>query len=225
VWRRISEPGTWWSGEERVALAAEVRAARECALCRERRQAVSPNAVQGEHESSAPARALLPSAAIDAIHRIVTDATRLTRTWYEQTTSTEISDVQYVELVGVVVAVTSIDFVCRGLGVPLHPLPAPVAGEPRRVRPSRAVQAEAWVPMIPSDGAVGAEADLWGGRTGNVIRAMSLVPDAVRDLKTLSAAHYLRMEDVVNPAVARALSRPQIELIAGRVSALNECFY
>ena len=57
------------------------------------------------------------------------------------------------------------------------------------------------------------------------MRAMSLVPDAVRDLKSLSAVHYLTPEEVANPAARRALSRPQIELLAGRVSALNECFY
>ena len=84
---------------------------------------------------------------------------------------------------------------------------------------------QAWVPMIPMKGLGGDEADLWRPPTGNVIRAMSLVPDAVRDLKSRSAAHYLPVEDVVNPAAHTALSRPQIELVAGRVSALNECFY
>jgi hypothetical protein len=60
----------------------------------------------------------------------------------------------------------------------------------------------------------------------NVARALSLVPDAVRQLKELSEAHYLRIDDVVDPrARMRELTRPQMELVAGRVSALNECFY
>jgi hypothetical protein len=79
--------------------------------------------------------------------------------------------------------------------------------------------------MIPNGTPEGAEADLWHGRAGNVIRAMSLVPEAVRDLKTLSAAHYVTTEQVTDPRARRTLSRPQIELVAGRVSALNECFY
>jgi len=64
-------------------------------------------------------------------------------------------------------------------------------------------------------------------RSANVIAAMSLVPDAVRLLRTQSAAMYLEMSDIGNPASNgdRALSRPQIELIAGRVSAINDCFY
>jgi hypothetical protein len=59
-----------------------------------------------------------------------------------------------------------------------------------------------------------------------VIRAMSLVPDEVRTLADLSAAHYLPNHRVRDPAAQQgSLSRPQIELIAGRVSALNQCFY
>ena len=60
----------------------------------------------------------------------------------------------------------------------------------------------------------------------NVLRALSLVPDAVRQLQELSEVHYLPMADVVDPrARIPSLSRPQMELLAGRVSALNECFY
>ena len=50
AWRRIAEPGTWWSGEQRVAIAAETRNALSCSLCRDRKAALSPNAVEGEHE-------------------------------------------------------------------------------------------------------------------------------------------------------------------------------
>ena len=86
---------------------------------------------------------------------------------------------------------------------------------------------EAWVPMIPDDANHGAEADLWPiGRTGNVIRAMSLVPDEVRTLGDLGAAHYLPNVMVRDPSACPAhLDRPQTELIAARVSALNQCFY
>ncbi len=224
-WRRLAQAGTWWSGAQRVAIAAEVRAARACRLCGERKAALSPHAVSGEHDCSEEGRAALPDVAIDAVHRVTTDASRLGKTWLEKTLAGGISDAQYIELVDVVVAVTSIDFVCRGLGAALHPLPEPVPGEPSRVRPASARMEEAWLPMIPSGGARGSEADLWRGRTGNVIRAMSLVPEAVRDLKSLSAAHYLAVEQVTDPGVGRTLTRPQIELLAARVASLNQCFY
>jgi len=59
-----------------------------------------------------------------------------------------------------------------------------------------------------------------------VIRAMSLVPDEVRTLHDVSAAHYLPMGQVRDPSAATgALNRMQMELIAGRVSALRRCFY
>ena len=55
---------------------------------------------------------------------------------------------------------------------------------------------------------------------------MSLVPDEVRTLCDLSAVHYLPMVDVIDPSARlEHLDRPQTELIAARVSALNECFY
>ena len=82
--------------------------------------------------------------------------------------------------------------------------------------------------MISRDGNYPPEDDLWvRGQTGNVIRAMSLVPDEVRTLNDLGAAHYMenRMVRDVSQSPARALDRAQIELIAARVSALNECFF
>jgi hypothetical protein len=57
------------------------------------------------------------------------------------------------------------------------------------------------------------------------MRAMSLVPDEVRGLVDLSAAHYLAPTAMMDLSAGLSLDRAQIELIAGRVSALNECFY
>jgi hypothetical protein len=223
AWRRLAEPGTWWTGAERVAIAAEVRNARKCRLCAERAQALSPGAVNGEHDTI---RAL-PAPAVEVIHRVTVDNGRLSRAWFEKTLAAGLDDAQYVEIIGVVVTVVSIDSFCRGIGVPPHPLPEPVAGEPSRRRPPGALPESAWVPMIAERRATGPEADLYSGmpRTGNVVRAMSLVPDAVRGLKDLSAAHYLAPEAMVDLSAGRSLDRAQIELIAGRVSALNECFY
>ena len=222
AWDRLAHAGSWWTGAERVAIASEARNARHCGLCAERKEALSPNAVDGQHDREGA----LPDAAVEAIHRLVTDAGRLTRTWFEKLMSEGLGEAPYVELVGVVVDLTSIDSFHRSLGLAPEPLPSPQPGEPSRYRPAAAVAGEAYVAMIPERSNTGDEADLWGSMTGNVIRAMSLVPDAVRSLKELSAAHYLEAEDVANPnARMPGLERPQVELIAGRVSALNECFY
>jgi hypothetical protein len=80
--------------------------------------------------------------------------------------------------------------------------------------------------MIPQGRKAGPDADLYGGsRTVNVIRAMSLVPDEVRGLRDLNAVHYLDTERMMDLRAGRALDRAQMELVAGRVSALSECFY
>lgn len=224
AWRRLAQAGNWWTGAERVAIAAEVRNAWQCLLCKSRKAALSPYTIAGTHESISR----LPETAIDVIHRIVTDPGRLTQSWFQKTmASGEITDVQYVEIIDVVVTVVSIDSFCRGIGVPLHPLPEPQAGEPSHYRPKAARLEEAWAPMLPVEGATGAEADLWNptGRVGNVIRALSVIPDAVRQLMDLSNAHYVPRDRLMDLTWGRSLSRAQMELLAGRVSALRGCFY
>jgi hypothetical protein len=61
----------------------------------------------------------------------------------------------------------------------------------------------------------------------NVIRAMSLIPDAVRQLAAQSTVQYVDLPNVRNFASSGqlSLSRPQIELVAARTSAINDCFY
>ncbi len=232
AWDRLAEPGTWWTGRERIAIAAESRAADYCALCRKRREALSPygapnGAPDGESRMHDDVSSeILPAAAIDAIHRLVTDASRLTKDWLSKLGEEDIPDTHYVELLSVVVSIRSIDAFHRAMGLPPEPLPQPRSGDPSRLRPTAAGSGEAWVPMLPPGRPAGSEADLWPGPTGNVIRAMSLVPDAVRWLKELLDAHYLSMDAVVDFSRGRGpLSRSQTELIASRVSAINECFY
>jgi hypothetical protein len=88
------------------------------------------------------------------------------------------------------------------------------------------VQESAWLPWLALDSTEGRELFEGRPRVPNVARALSLVPDAVRQLNGLSAVHYLPIDAVMDPhAHMRALTRAQMELVAGRVSALNECFY
>ena len=224
-WDSLRSAGSWWTAAERIAIAVQVREASRCALCRDRKAALVPSALTGSHTADTA----LPDDAVEIIHRVVTDPGRLSRSWFERVTAGAVSVEQYVELLGVLVGVLSIDSFCAGIGVAPHPLPAPdrAAGAPSRYRPPSAVLEDAWVPMIPAAGNAGAEADLWpSGRTANVIRAMSLVPDAVRALAYLGAAHYLPHHKITDAgARGEHLDRQQMELLAGRVSALNQCFY
>ena len=223
-WEKLPRPGSWWTGAERVAIAAESRNALTCRLCLARKQALSPEAVTGEHDCGEG----LPPTAVDAAHRIVMDQGRITRRYIEGNVAAGLSKEAYVELVGIVVAVLSIDEFHRGLGLPLERLPTPEAGEISRYRPAMLSADTGFVPMVPVEGSVGNEADLWpGGLTANVVRALTLVPDAMRDWRAIAAVQYLAFDRMRNfgQDETRAIDRMQIELIAGRVSAVNECFY
>ena len=223
-WQELARPGNWFSGAERVAIAAEVRHALKCPFCAERKQALSPYALAGEHLSGD----LLDTKVVDAVHRVITDQSRITATYIQDNAANGLSEEQYVELVGIAVTVFSIDEFNRSLGLGPEALPEPVAGEPDHYRPSQAEHGTGFVAMLPADGAVGKEADLWHkGKTANVLRALSLVPDALRGWQGVADAQYLSTNKMMqySGANGRAINRMQIELVAGRVSSINECFY
>lgn len=227
-WQVLAQPGNWWSGIERIAIAAEVRAAQSCEFCQQRKAALSPNALAGEHSSATHYQGVLSEAAIDAVHRIVIDQTRITQTYVDALVDAGMTKEAYVELAGIVVAVFSIDEFNRALGLPWEPLPLPEVGEVDNYRPSNAESGIGFVPMIPGDKAGEAEQDLYpGGRSANVLKALSLVPNAVRQWMSLATVQYLSIVGMANLIQQddRALNRMQMELIAGRVSAINQCFY
>lgn len=214
IWDALGRPGTWWTSAQRIGIAREARRAR------------------AEHGLAPPledpAEPTLPEAAVETARRIGGEPASLDEGWFGSVVN-RLSDGEYVELAAVVVQTVSVDVFCRGLGIPPHAYPEAGAGEPSCERPATAVEEEAWVPTIPS-GAAGGDVGraLYGdANMPNVIRALSLVPsDAALALRQCEA-QYLRIPEVLDAGFEpnRGLSRAQIELIAGRVSAINECFY
>ena len=221
AWARLGRPGTWLTGAERVAIAAEARAARSCGLCRWGKTADSAEMASDRHHESSRG---LSAPLVDLVHRVATEASRLTEDDYLSALHGGLLDVEYVEMVGTVATIAGIDSFHRSLGLPVKDLPVPSPGDPLRRRPTRARSDGAWVPMVARQDLDPEDEDLYTkDRDGYVIRAMSLVPDEVRSLIDQSQNFYVR--NLSDLAVGRSLSRPQIELIAARVSALNECFY
>lgn len=222
TWERIAAPGTWFDGETRVAIAAESRAARNCTLCAARKDALSPFAIDGIHDSLGA----LPENIAEVVHRIVTDPGRLTENWYQSCLDSGLSDAEYVEIAGVTCSTLSIDTFARAAGVAQRDLPEPVAGAPTRYRPAEAKQGPAWVPWIAAEDARGDDVVNFGPGCSNVRRAFSLVPAEGHGFLELNIAQYLsadQMQDIGGKH--RAIDRAQIELIAGRVSFLNQCAY
>ena len=223
-WHILAGPGNWFTGAQRIAIAAEVRNALECPFCAQRKKALSPYTMAGEHLAGN----VLGAEAIDAIHRAITDQSRITQQYIEDNAKQGLSEEHYVELLSVALIVFSIDEFHRALGLPVEPLPEPLAGDPDHYRPPNTEHGTGYVAMIPPDGAVGSESDLWeNGKTANVLRALSLVPNGLRNWKKVANSQYLSMKGMMNftGPTGRAINRMQIELVAGRVSSINECFY
>ena len=224
AWARIARPGTWWDGAARVAIAAETRQAPCCALCRRRKEVLSPVAIEGTHDSLGQ----LPEIVIEVVHRVRTDPGRLGERWYRGVIAHGLRAEEYVEIVSVVAHVVAIDTMARGLGRDPPRLPDPEAGSPSRRRPSGAKPGGAWVPWLEPADAGEAEAGIYppDRPPANIMKAMSLVPDEVRGFFDLVTHQYLPgavMRDFSREY--RAISHAQIELLAGRVSALNRCLY
>ncbi|MDJ0664741.1 MAG: hypothetical protein QNJ75_09285 [Acidimicrobiia bacterium] len=190
VWKRLASPGTWWAGAERVAIAAVARAA---------------------YASADIPPVDLPEPAIEAAALLGQRPSAVTRSHVADWGERGLDPYRYVELIGVVSQVTTVDTFHRGLAMNLEPLPVPSAGEPSHEEPASPVSVtKAWVPMIGPP---------------NIPITLSAVPAEMAALEHLSGFAYMTYEEMQNPAFQRGLSRAQMELVASRTSAINECFY
>jgi hypothetical protein len=223
-WQRFARPGTWWTGAERLAIVEAARAARSCALCTERKAALSPTAVSGSHDGESS----LPEVVVDAVHRITTDPGRLSSSWYESVIRSGVTPEQHVELTGMLGILTLGDSLARACGAPVPSLPTQAQpGEPKKQRPPGATVHNAWVPMVEPERAEGIVKLLYdrvqkgAGFVFNVVRALTLVPEEVVGFVGSFRISY--STDGLPPS--GGLERPQMELLAASVSSMNDCFY
>lgn len=223
AWGRLVQPGTWWDGAQRRAIAAEARKATSCRLCEQRKQALSPYTVKGQHDNIGT----LSDDAVEAIHRLRTDAGRITECWVHEITGTSLDEEAYVEIIGIVAVLTALDTFDQSLGRSLRELPMPQPGEPRRYRPSGAKRDLAWVTTLAPEVAEPADPNPYPVHgKANIHRGLSLVPQEVFNFFDLDVELYLRDDQIPDyEGSHRAISRAQIELIAGRASAINNCTY
>jgi hypothetical protein len=154
--------------------------------------------------------------ALDVAHRLARHAGTITLEWYEQIITEGLHPLDWVEVVGVVVAAVPPVAFARAIGEPLPLLPAPVDGPPTGHEAAELAPAALnWVP-------VAAPAD----QTASVVQALSALPGENDNLWQLASAQYMANELMGDPRWSRGvLSRPQMELVAGRLSLVRECFF
>ena len=208
----FARAGSRYSGFERNAILKEARFSEECALCARRKVALSPYAEQGVHDSLGE----LPDVVVEVIHRIRTDSGRLTQTWFNSVVGDNLSREAYVEIVGAVATSIILDSFALALGCdPLEPNEVR-QGEPDRVTNKNVFDGGAWVPLLDAEQEM-TETGL--PSSPNIFRAMGLVPSAIGHFFGVMRAHYALAD------LDFDIDRSQTELIASRVSSLNECFY
>lgn len=222
-WPAIGAAGDWWTGAERVAIVAEMRAAANCGLCAERKQALSPGAIRRTHEASRG----LPSSAVDAVHRIASDPGRLSSSWFQQCQDAGLEAAQIIELGGIAATATIVDSLARGFDRPLEALPEARPGEPARKLPPGLETRGAWAPMIPPENAEGLVKDVYAG----IEQAAGFVFHVVQALTSAPSAWMLFLQTFLpnyhthGVTPEGGLARVQVELLAASTSEYNDCFY
>ncbi|MBT4206707.1 MAG: hypothetical protein HOI01_11045 [Proteobacteria bacterium] len=214
----FSDTGTWFNGSERKEIVALARRVRH-------REGLELTGFVDE-VTDIP----LPSAVIELIQRVACDAEKIGKDFYEKIISEGLSVEQYVEVVGLVGRAVAIDTFCRALGFPMNALDAPRPGEPSSMRPKTATVQHAWVPTIPTGKQGGTDAAaLYGDAdfVANIFSALSLVPKEASLVMQMGQVQYVGADDFMNFEFRRSeqFSRAQLELVAARISALNNCFY
>jgi hypothetical protein len=149
------------------------------------------------------------SAAAAAAAIISARPASIRRAWVELTAA-EIGYAPYIEVVGVTSRLSAVDTFHIALGVPLEPLPEPEPGSPSHTEEPPARPGAAWVPMV-------------GGVS--ITQALSMVDAESTAQEDLHGPLYLTYEEMAELDFVRGLSRAQMELVAARTSAVNECFY
>lgn len=196
---RLRVSGTWFDAEQIAAIVRRADA-------RSRQRAAPP------WNQELPDPGTLVPDAIAVIDKIASDPGSVDAEWAARHVAA-LGDAPYVELVGTVAVAVARRLFADAAGFELAPIvPAPDPGEPTRDLPAGLGDIGAHVPMTDPF------------PFSNVARALSAVPSANQTFYTLvrplySAAGFSSL------VWDTPLSRPQVELVASRVAAMNECFY
>lgn len=202
----VGRAGTWWSGPERCAIAAEVRRSFDHAELPPWQAPSTIDAMIDEDH-------LLPAAAIDAIWRITNHPGTLTADWYAEIVAQLPTPEHYVELVSLVAPLNAVDRFATFLDLEPIPLPEPSDDPPSNETVPNSVTTH-WVPTAERNGP-------------NVRKALTGSAGATEISSALSEAQYVAGDALLGDLdwTRGTLDRRQIELVAAKTSMMNDCFY
>jgi len=204
AWAELGRPGAQWTGAQRVAIAATARAAAPRPLWDR-----APALAELSREATGSP---LSSFVAGLVERVAVEPSSLSRDDVLEVVD-EIGDAAYAELASVVTQVVCIDHNAAALGLAFRDLPEAEPGDPHGRRPDGMGDVGGHIQMTEvSDGP-------------NVRRSLSLAGADHERWMMLVFAMYSGSQFGEMVWDGRALTRPQVELLAARTSALNECFY
>lgn len=202
----LEAAGEWWSSAQRLTIADEVRRARGA-------DPLPPWIAPSTVDDLVPDGHELIPPVVDAVWRIANHPGSLTHQWYAEVIGRGIEPAAYVELVSIIAMTVAVDSFCRSAGIAPLGLPDPTATMARGPQQEGTIE-DHWVPTVATD-------------MPNVRKALSIVP-AEMDMQ----GYLLDAQYVPGGALAVGLAediwslgRLQVELVASRVSTVNECFY
>ena len=146
------------------------------------------------------------------VERVTVEPSSINREMYTQIVE-RIGEDKYAELAALVSQIVPIDHLHDALGIEREKLPIATNGDMAMERPEGLVSDVGFLPTLPSEGLPHVAVAL----------SLALADNARRML--LVRAMYSGQSFGEMVWTHRSLSRPQIELVAARTSALNECFY
>ena len=204
AWVALGRRGAQWTAAERIAIASVARAAAPRPLW-DRAPALGALARDPGDDVLSPFVAGL-------VERVAVEPSSLSSDDVAAIVA-ELGDAAYAELASVVAQVVAIDHFAAALGVARREFPSAVQGDPHRRRPEGMADVGGHIPMTKVI------------EGPNVRRSLSLAGADHERWMMLVFSMYSgeRFGEMV--WTDRALSRPQVELLAARTSALNECFY
>ena len=203
VWDHLGRPGAWWTGPQRIGIAEHVRKSAPRPLWDR------PPPLETLSDEANGELTIFEAAVVE---RVAVSPSSINIETYEHIIQ-RMGENKYAELAAVISQIVPIDHLHDALGLGREELPVPREGAITTERPSGLVTGIGFLPTLPTEGLPHVAVAL----------SLSLADNARRMLLVRAMYSGDSFNDMV--WTHRSLNRPQVELVAARTSALNECFY